>query len=63
MSAVQAPKPLLPNYGYGSLRTYLSDVNMLILLNAGERTLNEFKEMGYVYRLPCGITSDTPCPL
>ncbi|KAI0040338.1 S-adenosyl-L-methionine-dependent methyltransferase, partial [Auriscalpium vulgare] len=41
-----APKPLLPNYGYGSARTYLSDVNMLILLNAGERTLEEFKEIG-----------------
>ncbi|KAI0056503.1 S-adenosyl-L-methionine-dependent methyltransferase [Artomyces pyxidatus] len=37
-----APKPLLPNYGYGSTRTYLQDVNMLILLNAGERTLEEF---------------------
>ncbi|ETW76185.1 hypothetical protein HETIRDRAFT_390575 [Heterobasidion irregulare TC 32-1] len=41
-----APEPLLPNYGYGSARTYLQDVNMLILLNAGERTLNEFKDIG-----------------
>ena len=63
MSAVQAPKPLLPNYGYGSARTYLQDVNMLILLNGGERTLNEFKDVGCVHHLPCGIKSDPSCPL
>ncbi|THH16261.1 hypothetical protein EW146_g4345 [Bondarzewia mesenterica] len=44
--AEAAPRPLLPNYGFGSIRSYLQDVNMLILLNAGERTLDEFKDLG-----------------
>ncbi|TFY76535.1 hypothetical protein EWM64_g7478 [Hericium alpestre] len=41
-----APKPLLPNYGYGNSRAYMQDVNMLVLTNAGERTLDEFLAIG-----------------
>ncbi|KAI0044137.1 S-adenosyl-L-methionine-dependent methyltransferase [Auriscalpium vulgare] len=41
-----APKPLLPNFGYGNTRTYLQDVHMCIVLNACERTLAEFKDLG-----------------
>ncbi|KAA1473174.1 S-adenosyl-L-methionine-dependent methyltransferase [Dentipellis sp. KUC8613] len=41
-----APKPLLPNYGYGSARAYTEDVSMLVLTNAGERTLDEFLAIG-----------------
>ncbi|THH16200.1 hypothetical protein EW146_g4400 [Bondarzewia mesenterica] len=41
-----APKPLLPSYGYGRSRAYLQDVNMHMLTNAGERTLDEFIELG-----------------
>lgn len=43
---VQAPHPLLPNYGYGSTRAYYQDVMMQILLNGGERTLEEYKALG-----------------
>ncbi|THH16220.1 hypothetical protein EW146_g4386 [Bondarzewia mesenterica] len=44
--AEKAPEPLLPNYGFGGIRSYLQDVNMLVLLNAGERTLEEFADLG-----------------
>jgi hypothetical protein len=41
-----APKPLLPNYGAGNIRPYYQDLNMLCVLNAGERTIDEFKALG-----------------
>ncbi|KAF8954810.1 S-adenosyl-L-methionine-dependent methyltransferase [Flammula alnicola] len=45
-SIEQAPEPLLANYGMGRLRLYQQDLNMMILLNAKERTLQEFIELG-----------------
>lgn len=41
-----APEPLLPNYGAGNIRPYHQDLNMLCMLNAGQRTLDEFKTLG-----------------
>lgn len=43
---IQAPEPLLPNYGAGSTRMYLQDVTMLVLLNAEERTLTQLRGIG-----------------
>lgn len=45
--AIQAPEPLLPNFGAGSSRPFMQDVEMMILLNGGERTLDELKALGY----------------
>ncbi|KAJ3576709.1 hypothetical protein NP233_g252 [Leucocoprinus birnbaumii] len=42
----QAPEPLLPNYGDGRLRQYTMDINMMTLLNSGERTLDVFIRLG-----------------
>ena len=42
----QAPEPLLPNYGVGSIRQYNLDLNMMVVLNGKERTLEEFVELG-----------------
>lgn len=42
---LQAPEPLLPNYGTANLYTYASDINMLALLNAKERTVAELVEL------------------
>ncbi|EGN93498.1 hypothetical protein SERLA73DRAFT_64041 [Serpula lacrymans var. lacrymans S7.3] len=42
----QAPKPLLPNYGAGNMRLYQSDLSMLIIHNARERTLDEVIKLG-----------------
>ncbi|KAJ8588309.1 S-adenosyl-L-methionine-dependent methyltransferase [Rhizopogon salebrosus TDB-379] len=41
-----APEPLLPNFGAGSHRVYHQDLGMWFLLNAKERTLDEFKTLG-----------------
>jgi len=41
-----APEPLLPNYGAGNIRHYNQDLNMMCMLNAGERTLDEFIALG-----------------
>ncbi|KAF9014286.1 S-adenosyl-L-methionine-dependent methyltransferase [Cyathus striatus] len=38
----QAPEPLLANYGMGRVRLYEQDLNMMILMNSKERTLQEF---------------------
>ncbi|EAU82335.1 hypothetical protein CC1G_06645 [Coprinopsis cinerea okayama7 len=38
----QAPEPLLPNYGIGRIRQYNLDIVMMSLLNAQERTLEDF---------------------
>jgi ubiquinone/menaquinone biosynthesis C-methylase UbiE len=42
----QAPEPLLANYGVGRARLYQQDLNMMILLNSKERTLQEFIQLG-----------------
>ena len=42
----QAPEPLLPNYGVGSIRQYNLDLNMLVLLNGKQRTFEEFVGIG-----------------
>ena len=34
-----APTPLLPNYGVSRFREYAGDLNMMVLLNAKERSL------------------------
>ncbi|KIJ34900.1 hypothetical protein M422DRAFT_782646 [Sphaerobolus stellatus SS14] len=41
----QAPEPLLPNYGMGRVRLYKQDINMMLLCNGKERTLQEFIEI------------------
>lgn len=41
-----APAPLLPNYGAGRIGPYLMDLSMMCLVNAKERTLDEFIELG-----------------
>jgi len=46
MNSSLAPKPLLPNYGAGNIRPYYQDLNMLCVMNAGERTIDEFKALG-----------------
>ncbi|KAF5380189.1 hypothetical protein D9615_006186 [Tricholomella constricta] len=38
----QAPEPLLPNYGVGRIRQYNLDMDMMVMLNSKERTLEEF---------------------
>ncbi|KAG6916944.1 hypothetical protein DXG01_004631 [Tephrocybe rancida] len=42
---VEAPEPLLPNYGEGRIRQYNLDVCLMVLLNSRERTLEEFISM------------------
>ncbi|GJJ14270.1 hypothetical protein Clacol_008534 [Clathrus columnatus] len=42
----QAPEPLLANYGMGRLRLYEQDLNMMIIFNSKERTLQEFINLG-----------------
>ncbi|KAJ7634561.1 S-adenosyl-L-methionine-dependent methyltransferase [Roridomyces roridus] len=44
-NTVQAPSPLLPNWGMGRVRQYNQDINMMVLVNGQERTLVEFVEM------------------
>ena len=42
----QAPEPLLPNYGSGSIRQYNLDLHMMTMLNSEERRLPEFIRLG-----------------
>ncbi|RDB19776.1 3-O-methyltransferase 2 [Hypsizygus marmoreus] len=42
----QAPEPLLPNYGVGRIRQYSIDLDMMVMLNSKERTLEEFTKLG-----------------
>lgn len=42
----EAPEPLLPNYGEGRIRQYYLDLDMMVMLNAKERTLDEFVKLG-----------------
>lgn len=41
-----APAPLLPNGGVAAIRPYNMDLTMMIIVNAKERTLSEFKKLG-----------------
>ncbi|THH00242.1 hypothetical protein EW145_g7114 [Phellinidium pouzarii] len=41
-----APAPLLPNFGAACYRDYAGDINMLNLLDAKDRTLEEFISLG-----------------
>ncbi|KAA1475128.1 S-adenosyl-L-methionine-dependent methyltransferase [Dentipellis sp. KUC8613] len=43
---VDAPKPLLRNYGAGGIRPFLMDLNMMTLNNARERSLEEIIHLG-----------------
>jgi hypothetical protein len=43
---MQAPKPLLPNFGSGNIRLYNQDVNMLVMANSTERTFAEYTALG-----------------
>jgi len=45
---LQAPEPLLANWGAGSIRTHAQDINMMSMLNAKERTAMEFAKFGWV---------------
>ncbi|KAG1745173.1 S-adenosyl-L-methionine-dependent methyltransferase [Suillus lakei] len=42
----KAPEPMLLNFGAGSHTTYQLDMTMWLVVNAKERTLNEFKIIG-----------------
>ena len=46
-----APEPLLPNFGNGNNRMYQQDLNMWLIHNAKERTLDESIALGYVIGL------------
>jgi len=39
---IQAPAPLLPNFGVGRIRTHYLDMTMMTLFNSEERTLEEY---------------------
>ena len=41
-----APQPLLANYGVGRSRRYTIDVLMMCMFNGGERTLQDYIDMG-----------------
>lgn len=43
---IQAPQPLLPNYGVGRLRQYNLDIDMMTMLNSEERRLEDFIRLG-----------------
>jgi len=47
----QAPEPLLPNYGKGRIRQYSMDMNMMVMFNTAERTLDDFIKLGGSARL------------
>ena len=42
---IQAPAPLLPNFGVGRIRTHYLDMTMMTLLNSEERTLEDYIEL------------------
>ncbi|TFY65534.1 hypothetical protein EVG20_g5551 [Dentipellis fragilis] len=41
-----APKPLSPNFGYGNSMSFMEDMSMFLATNSGERTLDEFIQLG-----------------
>ncbi|KAJ7573692.1 S-adenosyl-L-methionine-dependent methyltransferase [Mycena floridula] len=43
---VQAPEPLLPDYGTGTIRMYNQNMNMVAMFNSKERTYNEICSLG-----------------
>ncbi|KIM78300.1 hypothetical protein PILCRDRAFT_824514 [Piloderma croceum F 1598] len=43
---IAAPEPLLPNFGAGNIRPYCQDMNLMMVLNAKERLLDEVKALG-----------------
>ena len=43
----QAPEPLLPNYGAGSIRLYHQDLQMMMAYNARERTTAEVVQIAW----------------
>ncbi|TFY72577.1 hypothetical protein EVG20_g445 [Dentipellis fragilis] len=45
LGAHDAPRPLLPNYGAGGIRPFLADINMLIGLNARERSVKDVVQL------------------
>jgi len=45
-TCLQAPEPLIPNYGDGRLRQYTMDINMMTLMNGRERTPIDFIRLG-----------------
>lgn len=42
---IQAPAPLLPNFGVGRIRTHYLDMTMMVLFNSEERTLEDYIEL------------------
>lgn len=42
----QAPAPLLPNYGQGTVMTYNQDIHMMLLYNARGRTVEHLADLG-----------------
>jgi len=42
----QAPEPLLPNYGAGSIRQYCIDIHIMSMVNSKERRLPDFIKLG-----------------
>jgi SAM-dependent methyltransferase len=46
LNATLAPEPLLANFGAGNIRPYVQDFNMMMLLNAKERSLDEIVALG-----------------
>jgi len=42
---ITAPDPLIVNFGINSIRTYLTDMNMLVGFNALERTTGQFVDL------------------
>jgi hypothetical protein len=43
---IQAPQPLLPNYGVGRVRQYNLDIDMMTMLNSEERRLEDLIRLG-----------------
>lgn len=48
---MQAPDPMLPNYGAGQIRLYHLDLTMMMCFNTRERTITEMLNLGFVMLL------------
>ena len=44
----EAPAPLLPNFGASRFREYAGDLNMMVLLDAKERSVKQMKALWYL---------------
>jgi len=42
---IQAPAPLLPNFGVGRIQTHYLDMAMMTLFNSEERTLEDYMKL------------------